>query len=125
MEQENADTAEPPPSSDPCPGDAVYRALRAPDRRFIVHYLSEQSTVDIETLADVLTGRRSAVSGRVQDRRDRERVRVQLRHRDLPALAAADLVDFDPDTGRVTLEPLPEPVARLVARSARDDGKRS
>jgi hypothetical protein len=103
------------------PDDAVYRVLRDPDRRFVVYYLTEHPTTDIETLADVLTGHRSARSGRVQDRRDRDSIRGQLRHRHLPALAAAGLIGYDEGTGRVTLEPLSEPVTRLVERSAQMD----
>jgi predicted transcriptional regulator len=68
--------------------DDVLRALSDRDRRVALWYLGERSTATVAELADVLA------SG------DREAARVELRHRHLPMLASAGLVEYDHEAGR-------------------------
>lgn len=99
--------------------DAAFRALRHPVRRFVVRYLEDHERTDVDTLATVVTGRRSATSGEVQDRTDRGTVRLQLVHRHLPVLATAGFVEHDRESGRVTLDSPPEPTTRILEEAAR------
>lgn len=99
--------------------DATFRALRHPVRRFVIRYLREHERADIDTLATVVTGHRSANSGQIQDRADRETARLLLIHRHLPTLEAAGIVEHDRETGRITLESVPEPTTRLLEQVAR------
>jgi len=78
--------------------DRVFEALSARPRRRVV-----------SALVDVPDERRVPLPDAIQPAtldRDRERLRVELRHRHLPMLADADYVRWDAD--RLTVQPGPE-----------------
>lgn len=76
-------------------------------RRFLLYYLREHGDATLTELTDVLTGWLATLAGTDADRRRFERTDVSLRHVYLPELRAADLVEYDRETGVVTLESYP------------------
>ncbi|WP_276271371.1 DUF7344 domain-containing protein [Haloarcula litorea] len=101
--------------------DRLYRALASTRRRRLLYVLLADPDHDrtVEELAAILTGW-EATTGGMATPDDYNDVRIGLRHADLPILADSGLIDFDPETGTVTLEPIPEPVAALVRDAVAD-----
>ncbi|WP_276257258.1 DUF7344 domain-containing protein [Haloglomus litoreum] len=89
------------------------RALRNPVCRFTVYALDGRR-LPLDVVADVVVGWRAANAGGMATGDDRERVRSELHHRHLPALADAGLVEYDPDTGAVALASLSAPTRQLI-----------
>lgn len=96
--------------------DQFYRALTARQRRRILAHLLSCERCTVQELVDVLCGWEAATS-RTVDSTQAEQLRIELTHRHLPLLEEADLLDYDRDADEVTLEPLPDPVERLVRQS--------
>lgn len=104
--------------------DAFYRALSSQTRRRVLYYLQEHPTVDVAELSDVLVGWQSVDRGGLVGKDVRERVRVSLRHVDLPKLDSAGIVTYDPDDGEVSLSTLPEELSQLLQRAQEYDAHR-
>ena len=94
--------------------DAVYAAMSDRDRRLALYYVRWSREVDVEELADVVTGWRNAGASGVATREDRDRIRIELHARHLPILDDVGLLDYDPEAGTVTRRSLPDPVSTLV-----------
>ena len=95
--------------------DAVYAAMSHRDRRLALYYVRWRGEVDVEELADVVTGWRNAGTRGMATREERDRVRIELGARHLPILDDADLLEYDHEDGTVTRRSLPDSVSTLVA----------
>lgn len=93
--------------------DEVFVAFRNRHRRYVLYYLSEHEAVPVDELADVLAGWEALESG-FATRDDWAALRATLRHRHLPLLEDAGLIDRD--DGRVTRADWAEPVPTFVRR---------
>lgn len=98
----------------PAVDDEVFVALADRNRRIALYYLRWRRRVDVDSLADVVTGWRHAGRRRAASRADRDRVRAALLGQHLPILVDADLVEVDGETRTVAIRPLSEPVRALI-----------
>jgi len=105
--------------------DEVFLALADQSRRMALYYLRIRDRVDVETLADVVTGWSAAGRHGTATRADRDRLLTALRVRHLPLLAAAGLVDYDRTAGTVAVERLAEPVRTLLDAAYAWEGDRN
>lgn len=96
--------------------DQFYQALAAQDRRRILAHLLTRGTCTLEELVDVLSGWEAATS-RVVDSTQAEQLRVELVHSHLPLLEEANLLGYDRSADEITIEPLSQPVERLIRQS--------
>lgn len=94
--------------------DDVFRALREEPRRFVLYFLLEHDSATVERLADVVTGWVDAGTRGMATPQDRDRALTMLRHRDLPALEAAGLIDRDATGDVVSLSSLDAGVRELL-----------
>jgi hypothetical protein len=101
--------------------DVFYRALATAQRRRALYVLLVQEAATVDELATVLAGWEATDTGTMRSPADHRRIGVDLRHRDLPMLAEAGLVDYDAEAEVVTVEPLEEAVVALVCRSVEAD----
>lgn len=105
--------------------DEVFLALSDRTRRMALYYLRSRDRVDVETLADVVTGWSTAGRRGTANREDRDRVLAALYAQHLPLLSDAGLVDYDRGAGVVTVERLSEPVRSLLDAAYAWEGDRS
>ena len=101
--------------------DDLYRALASTQRRRTLYILLVQDATTLDNLATVLAGWEATEAGMMRGSGDYQRIRTELHHRDLPALEDAGLVEYDHATDTVTLEPLTDDVASLIARSVESE----
>lgn len=94
--------------------DEVFAALSDRSRRIALYYLRWRRRVDVDELADVVTGWRHADRPGTATKADRDQVRWSLLGGHLPVLDDAGLVDYDESTGTVTVEQLSERVQSLI-----------
>lgn len=92
----------------------VFAALGERARRLALYYIRWHRRVDVDELADVVTGWRRADRRGMASRADRDGIRAALLDRHLPVLAEAGLVDYDGSGGTVSAGRLSEPVRSLV-----------
>jgi DNA-binding transcriptional ArsR family regulator len=97
--------------------DGLYDALASRIRRRVLYLLLVEEETTVDRIATVLVGWDAAGSGRLATPDDRDEVRTGLRHKHLPRLEDCGFVDYDREAGRVSLEPLVDPVIDLVRRS--------
>jgi len=92
--------------------DAAFQAVLTERRRRIVRFLHgrESETASLDALAAHLAGGDDSPA---DDGGDRGRVLIELHHADVPKLAAADVVDYDPASRTVRYLGDPE-VERLL-----------
>lgn len=83
--------------------DDVFRVLRNRDRRYALYFLLEHGTVSLDELADVVVGWTNATTYGTASKRLRDGVYVDLTHRHLPAMADADVIRYDRESGEVSL----------------------
>ena len=103
--------------------DAFFRALAGEPRRHLLAYLLEEDAATLDELAGLLVGWDAADSGGMASTDAYEQARVTLKHRDLPVLAAADLVDVDAESGRVSLGTVDDDAAEVVRLSVGHTGE--
>lgn len=107
--------------------DATFAALSDARRRHALYYLRDRESATLDELATVLAGwlnaREDGAGVATPD--DRERVRAQLHHAQLPNLSAAGFVRYDLDSGEVALADLPEFTEAALARSLATDRQRA
>jgi DNA-binding transcriptional ArsR family regulator len=95
--------------ADPGSLDALLRALADARRRTVLDVLSHQiGRIHVETLARELEARAENTRESDVPAEDADRVLGALVHGDLPCLADAELVEFDPDEGTVAYEGHPQ-----------------
>ena len=118
--------AEEPPDDADALVDATFAALSDARRRHALYYLRERRSATLDELATVLAGWLNAHKdeARVATPDDRERVRIEHHHAQLPTLSAAGFVRYDPGSGEVALADLPEFVEIAIDRSLAVDGGR-
>ncbi|WP_135824331.1 DUF7344 domain-containing protein [Halorussus ruber] len=99
--------------------DAAFRVLSDVHRRYALYYLRDRETATIAELATILAGwlGTRGDASRVVTTEERERLLVALHHAHLPELTKADLVSYDPETGDVSVESLPEIVEAALDTS--------
>lgn len=83
------------------PITALMTAMGDPMARYTVYYVSQESQVSLDLLADVVTGWTNAGSGTLASRGDRNRTRLLLYHVHLPVLDTLGVVTFDADARTV------------------------
>lgn len=98
--------------------ETLLPVLTSRRRRYALYYLQKQEVTDLESLAPYLASieRDVAVSALSDD--EIARIESQLTHGDLPALADAQLIDFDRRSGAIRYSappPLLEALLRLTA----------
>ena len=75
------------------------KPITSPRRRFVLRALGTFAyPVELRTLATHVVATRENVPLEAVDEEARERAAVQLHHVDLPALTAAGLVEYDPES---------------------------
>lgn len=97
--------------------DQFYQALASSHRRRLLYYLLETTESTVDELASVLSGWEVTATGTMHRQADRLKRRIELVHIHLPRLADAGLIQYDPATGSVQLEPLHHRVAAVIRQS--------
>ena len=95
------------------PLDELFNALADEYTRYTLYYLSDQPTVTLEQLADVVAGIEATTADAVATPADHGRIRIHLYHITIPRLEELGYVDFDPDEQTVTRATMP-PAVRTV-----------
>lgn len=103
--------------------DEFYRALAATPRRRILYCLLGESRRSVEELATVLTGWEATDRSTMGTQEDRQKWLLALAHQHLPVLAAADLLRYDRERGRVELAAVSPRVADVVRWSVLAEGE--
>lgn len=119
MSPEDRADAGAPATEDPARIDAAFDAISDVRRRYALYYLREAESTDLDELATVLAGWRGAREDPADpvSPADRRRLRLELHHAHLPALAAAGYVRYDADAGDVELGRLPPFLGDVLDRS--------
>ncbi|PSQ07072.1 hypothetical protein BRC97_05230 [Halobacteriales archaeon QS_6_71_20] len=82
--------------------DDLFRALADAQRRTVLNVLSHQvDVIHVETLARELVAREHDIAESEVSEADLERTTARLHHATLPHLAAAELIEYDAETGTV------------------------
>jgi hypothetical protein len=98
--------------------DATLDLLSNRRRRYVLYYLRKRGeAVTIEELAGQVASWESETDRQV----DEERVLADLYHSQLPQLAEADTVTFDPDEGYVTLVDDEKPISEYLDLAASEE----
>jgi len=103
----------PPQLSD----DQFYRALSSYHRRCVLSYLLEENETTVDELATVLCGWETTTTGTMQTSTDHSKIYVALVHVHLPKLVDAGLIEYEPNTGSVQINPLHPQVADIIRQS--------
>lgn len=87
--------------------DELFALLQSGRRRRVVRHLLEfvGEPMPVDALATAIARREHETPSEALDPSVRERVEIALDHAHLPQLAAADVVEYDRDRGRVTATP--------------------
>jgi hypothetical protein len=100
------------------------RALASQTRRRVLDVLRDaDGEWSLSELATVLAGWEATTSGGMATPDARARIEVELHHRHLPRLDAANLASYDASSKTVTPEPLDDAVERVVRRAVGGDGE--
>lgn len=84
--------------------DLVFDLLSSPRRRFVLHYLrSESDTIALTALADEVAAWEYETPVEELTDQERKRAYVSLYQTHVPKLADAGIVEYDQDSGAVTL----------------------
>lgn len=97
--------------------DDAFSVLQNQDRRYALYFLLEHETASLEEVADVVTGWPRASEYGMTGRETRDQVLRDLRHRHVPAMAEAGIVDYDEGTDTLSFAPCP-PATRSFVRLA-------
>lgn len=94
--------------------DQFYQALAALQRRRVLYYLLAEEESTVEELATVLGGWNATDTGTMHTSEKWLELRLDLFHNHLPLLAAAELIDYDPDDESVQLASLHPQVTDII-----------
>jgi hypothetical protein len=97
--------------------DGLYDALASTVRRRLLYLLLIEEETTVDRIATVLVGWDTAGSGTMATPDDRERIVLELEHNHLPCLDDNGFIDYESEDGRVSVEPLADPVVDLIRRS--------
>ncbi|RRJ33659.1 DUF7344 domain-containing protein [Halocatena pleomorpha] len=90
--------------SEPLSQDLVFDLLSSPRRRFVLHYLrSESDSLALTALADEVAAWEYETPVEELSDQERKRAYVSLYQTHIPKLADAGIVEYDTDSGEVTL----------------------
>lgn len=98
--------------------EALLEILTSRRRRYALYYLRDREVTDLDSLATHLASIGRDVTVTALSDEELSRVKTQLVHTDLPALADAQLIEFDRRSGAIRYSappPLLEGVLRLSA----------
>jgi hypothetical protein len=91
------------PEAVPVAPGTLFGILADDRRRYVLYYLLEaDGRGTLADLADQLAAREAETAVDALEERERKSVATDLHHVTLPRLADRGLVDFDPETGKVT-----------------------
>ena len=76
--------------------EAIFRSLSAQRRRYVLYELRANELCDLEVLATTVTAQTRDVPLGEVDPEDVESTKAQLLHADIPLLADAGFVEYDP-----------------------------
>lgn len=95
--------------------DSTFRLLADEHRRHLLYLVREHESMTLDDLADVLTGWLAVRHGDdATTPEDRQQMYTRLYHVHVPKLAATGVVEFDEDSGTVTLDALPPAIDHLL-----------
>ncbi|TYL40615.1 hypothetical protein CV102_03335 [Natronococcus pandeyae] len=97
--------------------DNAFLILQNQERRYALYFLLEHETASLEEVADIVTGWPRASEYGITGRETRDQVLRDLRHRHVPAMAEAGIVDYDEETDTLSFAPCP-PATRSFVRLA-------
>ncbi len=84
--------------------DVVFDLLSSPRRRYVIYYLRKNGgPVELTTLAEHVAAWENDTTVDRLDSQDRKRVYVSLYQTHVPRLAETGVVDYDRDSGEITL----------------------
>lgn len=84
--------------------DRIFDILSSPRRRYVLHYLrTEQSPIQMTDLAEEVAAWENETTIEELSSQDRKRVYVSLYQTHVPKLAEAGLVNYDRDSGEVSM----------------------
>lgn len=89
-------------------------AFSDPLARYTVYYVSEESSVSLDRLADVMTGWTNAHTGELATQADRDRTRLLLYHVHLPLLDSLDVLQFDADARMIRINEHSTPMESFI-----------
>jgi len=114
------DCADRPPDEQPAMPvpDDLFSVLSRQMRRRVLSVLFEQPETTAGELADAVAELKTNDADAVEQQAH-GRIEVELRHVHLPTLAGANLVEYDSDTGEVTLCDLSSPVRDVIRLAQR------
>lgn len=95
--------------------DRLFEALSDRHRRYALYFLLEHGSVSVEELADVVVGWLYATEPGMVSRAQRDRIHIDLVHRHLPVLEAAEMVSID--EGTVSMDDCPDRASWFVRLS--------
>ena len=100
--------------------DDMFDVLANRYRRYVLYYLADRSTADLDAVLDYIVAQEADRS----DRSDREdamrRLRIEFHHRHLPMLEDVDLIEYDERNGTLAYRgrwPVFERLLRTTRRS--------
>lgn len=96
--------------------DTFYRALGAQRRRRSLAYVLTNEHCSVDELVDVLAGWETVGTEMVPDNCF-DLLKVELYHVHLPILEEAGLIEYDEETGKISIEPLADPVKEFIHKS--------
>lgn len=76
--------------------ERIFEVLTSQRRRYILYEIQDSEVSDIDSLANTVIAMEKEISPDEVDHGDVEDVRVQLMHSDIPKLADAGFIEYDP-----------------------------
>ena len=101
--------------------EALLEALTSRRRRYALYYLRDQEVTDLDSLATHLASVEGNVATAALSDEAITRVKTELVHTELPALADARLIEYDPRSEVIRYSAPPAPLEAFLRLSARID----
>ena len=101
--------------------EALLEALTSRRRRYALYYLRDQEVTDLDSLATYLASVEGNVATAALSDAEITRVKTDLVHTDVPALADARLIDHDPQNEVIRYSAPPTPFEAFLRLSAQID----
>lgn len=101
--------------------DRVFDILSSPRRRYVLHYLRrERSPIELTDLAEEVAAWENDTTVESLSSQDRKRVYVSLYQTHIPKLAEAGLIQYDSDSGDVTLSSRASAIDQYMGTQSED-----
>lgn len=102
--------------------DTIFDLLSNPRRRFVLHYLKEHDgTVELNDLAAEIAAKENDVPKEELTSQQRKRAYVSLYQTHVPKLEEVGVIEYDSETGQITLTEQADQIDRHLDTS--DDGR--